>query len=109
MVAQLLQKLADAKLPLVIVDRAEIEKLRLIEAAGHIRAFIPCVHVDCDDCARQDPATVFEITPRGQRMLALRREAVPDAGLPAAEAPARRPKRRMMTFLARRISRKGPA
>ena len=109
MVAQLLQKLANAKLPLVVVDRAEIEKLRLIEAAGHIRAFIPCVHVDCDDCARQDPATVFEITPRGQRVLALRREAVPDSGSPVREAPARMPKRRMLSFLARRIARRGPA
>ncbi|VTU22089.1 hypothetical protein [Variovorax sp. PBL-E5] len=66
---ELLHRLANARLPSPIASRDEIEKLRRLDAAGHVKALIPAPHFDCDDCLRQDSATVFEITPRGLRAL----------------------------------------
>lgn len=66
----LLRQLAAMALPAVALDPATIEGLRGLEAAGHVRVLIPPAHVDCDDCLRQDAATVFEITPRGWARLA---------------------------------------
>lgn len=66
---ELLRIIAGVKLPFTIADRVMIDGLRMLDAAGYVNAFIPAVHVDCDDCARQDPATVFEITPRGREAL----------------------------------------
>lgn len=65
----LLRTLADAKLPLTIADQALIDRLRLLDAVGYVKAFIPAVHVDCDNCARQDPAVALEVTPRGRKAL----------------------------------------
>ena len=66
----LLRQLAAVALPAGALDPATIEGLRGLEAAGHVRVLIPPAHVDCDDCLRQDAATVFEITPRGWARLA---------------------------------------
>jgi hypothetical protein len=91
---ELLRKLADTQLPFTVRDRIEIDQLRWLNAVGHIKAFIPAVHVDCDDCARQDPAVVVEITPRGRQ--ALNRERAEGAevtvqhpALPPRSAPPR--------------------
>ena len=65
----LLRKLASVRLPCTEADPAMIDRLRVLEAAGHIRVLIPPVHVDRDHCMRQPPATLLEITPRGRRVL----------------------------------------
>ena len=75
----LLRKLAGARLPCTEADPATIDGLRVLEAAGHIKVLIPPPHVDCDDCLRQEPATVFEITALGWKALA--------ADAPAEDAP----------------------
>ena len=81
MCMDMLQKLANAELPFMVADPAQIDKVRLLDAAGHIKAFVPPVHVDLDNCARQDPAMVLEITGRGRKalsqMLAESPEALP--------------------------------
>lgn len=77
----LLRKLAKARLPCTEADPATIEGLRVLEAAGHIKVLIPPVHVDCDDCLRQEPATVLEITLLGWKALAA--DAAEDAPPPA--------------------------
>lgn len=69
MCMNLLGMLADAKLPLTITDKALIDRLRMLDAMGYVKAFIPAVHVDCDNCARQDPAIALEVTPRGRKAL----------------------------------------
>ncbi|MET3494468.1 hypothetical protein [Variovorax boronicumulans] len=65
----LLRKLAASKLPCTEAASAVIDELRVLEAAGHIKVLIPPTHMDCDDCLRQDAATVFEVTPRGWKAL----------------------------------------
>ncbi|CAN7735644.1 hypothetical protein LJR178_003811 [Variovorax sp. LjRoot178] len=69
MCTNLLGMLADAKLPLTIADKALIDRLRMLDAMGYVKAFIPAVHVDCDNCARQEPAIALEVTPRGRKAL----------------------------------------
>lgn len=69
MCMNLLGTLAGAKLPLTIADKALIDRLRVLDARGYVKAFIPAVHVDCDNCARQNPAIVLEVTPRGRKAL----------------------------------------
>jgi hypothetical protein len=69
MCMNLLGMLAGAKLPLTISDKALIDRLRVLDAMGYVKAFIPAVHVDCDNCARQDPAIALEVTPRGRKAL----------------------------------------
>lgn len=64
-----LYRLSAKTFPVTISDRRQIENLRRLEAAGYIRVHIPCVHVDCDDCIRQDPATVLGITQAGRSIL----------------------------------------
>jgi len=87
MCMNLLGMLASANLPLTITDAALIDRLRVLDAAGYVKAFIPAVHVDCDDCARQDPAIAIEVTPRG-------RKALDDGFEHSQEAmPARQPAR----------------
>lgn len=65
----LLRMLAKEQLPLTVVDRGRIDLLRRLDGAGYVKAFIPAVHVDCDNRARQDPAVVIEITARGRQAL----------------------------------------
>lgn len=79
MCMNLLRKLAASTLPCIEADPAVIDRLRVLEAAGHIKVLIPPTHMDCDDCLRQDAATVFEVTPRGWTALS--------AGAPQEEAP----------------------
>ena len=66
---EFLRTLADAQLPLTVLDTGEIDVLRRLDAAGYVKAFIPPVHVDCDDCTRQGPAVVLEVTARGRKAL----------------------------------------
>ena len=68
----LLQRLANTRLPIRIVDHGEIETLRVLQLSGSIKAAIP-------DAARvpgglqrshaQSPATVDEITRLGRILL----------------------------------------
>ncbi|MGJ7498297.1 hypothetical protein ACSFA8_24975 [Variovorax sp. RT4R15] len=68
----LLQRLANTRLPIRIVDHGEIETLRILKLSGSIKAAIP-------DAARppggllrshaQSPATVDEITRLGRILL----------------------------------------
>lgn len=88
MCMDLLRKLAQARLPLTEDDPAMIDRLRVLEAAGHIKVLIPPVHVDCDHCMRQPPATVLEITPQGHRALSMEM-AEEEALLPAMRRPGR--------------------
>jgi len=85
MCMNLLRKLAASKLPCTECDPAAIDRLRVLEAAGHIKVLIPPAHVDCDDRMRQGAAVVFEITPRGWKALS--------AGAPQEEAPLPSPQR----------------
>jgi len=87
MYMKLLGMLAGAKLPLTIADKALIDRLRVLDAMGYVKAFIPAVHVDCDNCARQDPAIALEVTPRGRK--ALSDEKNPEAT--QVQRPARMP------------------
>jgi hypothetical protein len=64
-----LYRLSGAKLPVTVVGQRQIEHIRRLDAAGYVRAFIPASHVDCDNCLRQDPATVLDITPLGRSIL----------------------------------------
>lgn len=65
----LLRELSETPLPCTKGDPAMIDRLRLLEAAGLVKVLIPPMHIDCDHCQRQDPATVLEITPRGWEAL----------------------------------------
>lgn len=87
---EFLQKLADAQLPLTLLKKGEIEILRELDAAGYVKAFIPPVHVDCDDCTRQGPAVVLEITARGRRLLSDSFARQVDASIPGASVKERR-------------------
>lgn len=79
MCMDLLRKISMTKLPCAVSTPAAIDRLRVLEAAGHVKVLIPPAHVDCDDRLRQESATVFEITPRGWKTLA--------ADVPEQEAP----------------------
>ena len=79
MCMNLLRKLAASKLPCTEADPAVIDRLRVLEAAGHIKVLIPPAHVDCDASMRQGAAIVFEITPRGWKAMS--------AGAPQEKAP----------------------
>lgn len=65
MCMELLQRLANARLPLTIVEPEQIDKVRRLDAASYIAGFIPRIHLDTDRRARQDPASVMQITARG--------------------------------------------
>lgn len=69
MCMDMLRELANSQLPLRVVDTSQIDLVRVLDAAGCIVALIPPAHVDPDDCERQDPATVLEITAHGQKKL----------------------------------------
>ncbi|CAN7743549.1 MULTISPECIES: hypothetical protein [unclassified Variovorax] len=62
-------RIANAQLPFTTASPSQIDKVRLLEAAGYVKAFIPPVHIDPDDCTRQDPTKVFEVTARGRQAL----------------------------------------
>ncbi len=90
MCMKLLGRLATSELPLSAADCEVIDRLRVLEAAGHIRVLIPPAHFDCDDCLRQDAATVFEILPAGWK--ALRTGAPGEKTSPLSSPRPRRPK-----------------
>lgn len=64
-----LYNLSKQTLLVTVSDRRQIDDLRILDAAGYARVLIPPLHVDCDDCIRQDPATVLCITPQGWKIL----------------------------------------
>ena len=90
MCTDLLGRLATSVLPLTEADSEVIDRLRELEAAGHIRVLIPPAHFDCDDCLRQDAATVFEILPAGWK--ALRTRAPDSEASPLSSSRPRLPK-----------------
>jgi hypothetical protein len=85
MTMELLRRLADAQLPLTVLGTGEIELLRRLDMAGYVKAFIPPMHVDCDDCIRQGPAVVFEVTASGRKILG--DSYAMQSGLPIQEGP----------------------
>ena len=98
MCMELLGRLATSDLPLTEANPAVIDRLRVLEAAGHIRVLIPPAHFDCDDCLRQDAATVFEILPAGWKAL---RTGAPDkeASLLSSSRPRRQKLARIAGWL----------
>lgn len=88
MCMNLLKKIATARLPCTEGDSAVIDRLRVLEAAGHIKVLIQPVHADFDHCLRQPPAIVLEITPCGRSALSTK-AAEEQAPLPAMPRPAR--------------------
>jgi len=69
MCLNLLRTLPEGSLPCTRADSAMIDRLRLLGAAGLVKVLIPPQRTDGDRGLRQDPATVLEITPRGQEAL----------------------------------------
>lgn len=69
---ELLQRLANTRLPIRVLDHGEIETLRILKLAGSIKAAIPeAAHPagGLHRCQRQLPATVDEITRLGRTLL----------------------------------------
>jgi hypothetical protein len=69
---ELLQRLANTRLPIHVVDHGEIETLRILKLAGSIKAAIPeAAHPagGLQRSQRQLPAKVDEITRLGRTML----------------------------------------
>lgn len=64
---ELLEELAEMNLPVELVEPAEVDKLRVLLAAGHVDAVIPPVAQD----QSRKPAIVLEITPLGRKALRL--------------------------------------
>ena len=85
-----LERLATSDLPLIEADPEVIDRLRVLEAAGHIRVLLPPAHFDCDDCLRQHAANVFEILPAGWK--ALRTGAPGEKASPLTSPRPRPPK-----------------
>lgn len=69
MCMEMLMKLASARLPFTTASPPQIDKVRVAKVAGDVTAFIPPAHTGPDDCTRQDPAKVFELTSRGRQAL----------------------------------------
>ncbi|MDR6536286.1 hypothetical protein [Variovorax soli] len=68
----LLQRLANTRLPIRIVDHSEIETLRILKLSGSIKAAIPDAGRPPGGLQRaqaQSPATVDEITRLGRILL----------------------------------------
>lgn len=61
----LLEELAEVNFPFEVADPEDVDKLRVLLAAGHIDAVIPPV---AHDQSRR-PAIVLEITPLGRKAL----------------------------------------
>lgn len=88
MCMNLLRELAETKLPCREADPTKIDRVRVLQAAGCLKALIPATRVDCDHRMRQDPATVLEITPHGWK--ALKTNAIEEEEAPfALHRPAR--------------------
>lgn len=61
---ELLHKLAGQSLPATVTDPADIDKLRLLRAAGHVAVLLPPVS------AHHAFARVLTLTPEGKKALA---------------------------------------
>lgn len=70
MCMNLLKAISGTPFPRTEADPATIDRLRVLDAAGYIKVLIPAARVDCDNCMRQDAATVLEIAPSGWKALA---------------------------------------
>jgi hypothetical protein len=66
---ELLQELTDAELPIRVSNRADIDKLRILQAAGYILSDIPRQWHHPDQRESQGPATVFQVGPLGYKAL----------------------------------------
>lgn len=64
MPVELLKVIAKKPLPLTITDPADIDKLRVLRAAGHVVAMLPMPNVE------QAFARVLHITPEGWKVIA---------------------------------------
>lgn len=64
----LLHRLAAEELPVAVAGGADIDALRVLSMAGHVKATIPKPMRTLDGYA-QPPATVNEITSLGRTML----------------------------------------
>lgn len=65
----LLRQLAAQPLPCTENDPAMIDRLRVLQAVGHIEVRIPPAHGQGDHGMRQAPATVLQVTRQGHRAL----------------------------------------
>jgi hypothetical protein len=81
----LLHQLAQAKLPVNLFSGEDVDSLRVLQLAGHVRATIP-LPVRTLSGYDQPPATVVAITPLGFQML----RRFPQSEYPRAVASARR-------------------
>lgn len=61
---ELLQSLRGKAMPCELTDSDDIEKLRVLQEAGHIHADIPVWTIEL-----QEPALVTQITPLGLRAM----------------------------------------
>jgi len=64
-----LEHLARVDLPIKVSDQAQIHKLRVLLAAGHVYATVPLPYFRLDGTWCQDCATVHRITPLGYKVL----------------------------------------
>ncbi|KTT16635.1 hypothetical protein [Pseudacidovorax intermedius] len=64
----LLHQLARVALPVSLTDGADVDSVRMLALAGHVKADIPRP-VRTLRGYHQPPATVVAITPLGQRMI----------------------------------------
>lgn len=69
MCIDLLKKIATPQLPYTTSDPAVSDRLRVLKAAGLIKAMIPAAHQDGGDSLSQEVATVLEITHLGRKTL----------------------------------------
>lgn len=64
----LLRKLAESPMPATVTDLGNIMQLRILRAAGHVLAKVPLPRPEGWHW-RQDPATVYSVTPLGLKVL----------------------------------------
>ncbi len=64
----LLHRIAAQSLPVAVTGGAQVDAVRVLSMAGHVKAVIP-KPVRTLDGYEQPPATVTEITPLGKSML----------------------------------------
>jgi len=66
---QLLQRLAEAEMPVTLSDPAEIHQLRILVAVGHVFATVPLPYYGLDGRWCQEAATVHCVTALGFKVL----------------------------------------
>lgn len=65
---ELLHRLSHERLPVAVVDGADVDAVRVLALAGHVRAEVPRP-VRTIQGHHQPPATVIAITALGRQML----------------------------------------